>query len=102
MNPPLREISLDGDYAIESNFPLADLLKPEQEYQKVYKDTMPKIRAAGFLRTQAIQEHIEDLMQHSSGVSEIKSALSRCYQIDVSFIKSMDDLKPSNLASFMQ
>ncbi|MEQ3530191.1 hypothetical protein [Pseudoalteromonas sp. XMcav11-Q] len=101
MNPPFREISLDGEYAIESNFPLADLLKPEQEYQKAYKDTMPKIRAAGFLKTQAVQEHIEDLMLYSSDLAQIKSALKRCYQIDVSFVESMDDLKPNNLDNFM-
>lgn len=101
VNPPFREISLDGEYAIESNFPLADLFKPEQEYQKAYKDTMPKIRAAGFLKTQAVQEHIEDLMLYSSDLAQIKSALKRCYQIDVSFVESMDDLKPNNLDNFM-
>lgn len=44
--PPLREISLEGDsYFIESNFPLAELHKPELEYQNTYMETMPKLRS---------------------------------------------------------
>lgn len=102
-NPPSRIISLDSDsYAIDSNFPLADLHKPELEYQKAYMDTMPKIRAAWFLKTMAVQEHIKDLSEHRAGLNEIKSTLKLCYQIDVSFIENMDDLKTSNLDSLMQ
>lgn len=101
--PPAREISLDGEaYFIESNFPLADLHKPELEYQKAYMETMPKIRAAWFLKTLAVQEHIKDLSEHRAGLDEIKSTLKLCYQIDVSFIENMDDLKPSNLNNLMQ
>lgn len=103
VNPPLREISLDGDsYAIESNFPLADLHKPELEYQKTYIETMPKIRSAWFLKTMAVQEHIQDLSVHHTSLEEVKSTLKLCYQIDVSFIKSLDDLQPSNLDNLMQ
>lgn len=102
-NPPARKISLDSDsYAIDSNFPLADLHKPELEYQKAYMDTMPKIRAAWFLKTMAVQEHIKDLSEHRAGLNEIKSTLKLCYQIDVSFIENMDDLTTSNLDSLMQ
>lgn len=102
-NPPSRKISLDSDsYAIDSNFPLADLHKPELEYQKAYMDTMPKIRAAWFLKTMAVQEHIKDLSEHRAGLNEIKSTLKLCYQIDVSFIENIDDLKTSNLDSLMQ
>lgn len=50
----------------------------------------------------AVQEHIKDLSEHRTGLDEIKSTLKLCYQIDVSFIENMDDLKPSNLDNLMQ
>ena len=50
----------------------------------------------------AVQEHIKDLSEHRAGLDEIKSTLKLCYQIDVSFIENMDDLKPSNLNNLMQ
>jgi len=102
-NPPVREISLEGDtYGIESNFPLAELHKPELEYQKAYMETMPKMRSAWLLKTMAVQDHIKDLFDHRANLDEIKSTLKLCYQIDVSFIENINDLKPSNLNNLMQ
>lgn len=48
-----------------------------------------------------MQEHIEDLIAHQSTLEAIKSTLHSCYQIDVSFIESVEDLQPSNLANIM-
>jgi len=50
----------------------------------------------------AVQEHIQDLSVHHTSLEEVKSTLKLCYQIDVSFIKSLDDLQPSNLDNLMQ
>ncbi|MEY8213148.1 MAG: hypothetical protein RPR97_01555 [Colwellia sp.] len=50
----------------------------------------------------AVQDHIKDLFDHRAGLDEIKSTLKLCYQIDVSFIENMEDLKPSNLDILMQ
>ncbi|REL28404.1 hypothetical protein DXX93_18770 [Thalassotalea euphylliae] len=48
-----------------------------------------------------MQEHIEDLIAHQSNLEAIKSTLHSCYQIDVSYIESINDLQPSNLANTM-
>lgn len=99
--PPHRSITLkDGEYMLDSNYPLAELSKPDIEFQATKNKLVPQIQSANILNTQSVQGHIEDMVEHGFALSEVKVQLARCYHVDVSYLNTLDDLKPGRLEEF--
>ncbi len=99
--PPFRSIGLtDSEYLIDSNYPVAELHKPHTEYLEIRNRLVPQIESANILKTESVQGHIEDMVEHGFSLGEVKVQLARCYRVDVSYLQTLDDLKPESLEQF--
>lgn len=99
--PPKRTLALEGsDYALETEVWIGVLHKPEIEYSQKREVLNTKLKVVNALQTQWVQWHIEDLSEHGFSFSEIQNQFKTTYNIDISFISSLDELKnPSSLSS---
>ncbi|OMH28079.1 hypothetical protein [Motiliproteus sp. MSK22-1] len=101
-NPPQRSLSLEGsDYLVEANHPLTELHKPNTKFQETKNKLLPQIQSANILKTQATQDHIVDMLEHGFSLEKVKVQIERCYMVDVSYLTTLDDLKPESLEQFV-